>query len=165
MIRVRMLVLTLVPGLVACTQVSREANTASERAAIEQVREREIRAFSQGNVDSLAAVFTENAVLMPPGEARVTGRPAIRSWAQNIANQFNIAGSYTGSEIVVVGEWAFERYSGRLTLTPKAGGTPIDDPLKGVHIYHRYSDGSWRISQDVWNSDPAPTTSAANATP
>ena len=67
-----------------------------------------------------------------------------------------IAAEYTSSDIVVAGDWAFEHFSGNLTTTLKAGGEPIVETLKGIHIYQRQADGSWRIAWDTWNSDNPP---------
>ncbi len=42
------------------------------------------------------------------------------------------------------------------TFTPEAGGEAHTGNYKGIHIYRRQPDGSWRIAQDIWNSDEAP---------
>jgi ketosteroid isomerase-like protein len=39
-------------------------------------------------------------------------------------------------------------------MTP-AGADPVDMTNKGIHIYKRQADGSWKMVQDVWNSDQA----------
>ncbi len=63
---------------------------------------------------------------------------------------------YTGSDVTVAGDWAIERYVGTVMMTPKAGGETITETIKGIHIYRRQPDGSWRIAQDIWNSNEAP---------
>jgi ketosteroid isomerase-like protein len=135
-------------------------DTASDRQAIEQVREREIGSFNAGAPDSGAAVYAANAVLMAPNEPAVNGRESIRAWLKRNTDQYRVDGRYTKADIVVAGDWAIERYDGEMTLTPKAGGRPIQNRLKGIHIYRREPDGSWRIAQDVWNSNTAPTAAA-----
>ena len=40
--------------------------------------------------------------------------------------------------------------------TPRKGGKPMTETIKGIHIYKRQSDGTWKIAQDVWNTDPPP---------
>jgi uncharacterized protein (TIGR02246 family) len=148
-------------GAVACSPATPSIDTAADTRAINAVRDREIAAFSAGAVDSHLVVLTGDAVLMPPNEPAVAGTDAIRTWAQNVATQFAVSGQYTDSQIRVMGDWAIERYTGLLTVTPKAGGPAVEERLKGIHVYQRQSDGSWRIAQDIWNTDAPPPSQPA----
>jgi hypothetical protein len=85
-----------------------------------------------------------------------------RERGQAVVNQATVNGRYTDAKITVNGDWAIERYTGVLRVTPKTGGAATEDVIKGIHIYHRQPDGSWRMVQDVWNHD-APGTSACPA--
>jgi uncharacterized protein (TIGR02246 family) len=154
MLRRHRLLSPLLLGLSAagCAR-SAPVDTATDERAINAVREREISAFSAGAVDSLLAVLTTDAVMMPPDQPMVTGAEAIRTWHQNIANQNSVDGRYTDSEVSVMGDWAIERYDGVMRFTPKAGGPPVEQQLKGLHVYRRQPDGSWRIAQDIWNAN------------
>ncbi len=148
----------------ACATPPAQVDTAADVQAINAVREREISAFASGAVDSLVAVYTSDVVMMPPNEPMINGAEAVRTWGQNIASQATVAGKYTDAKIAVAGDWAVERYIGELTLTPKAGGAAMTEHLKGIHVYQRQPVGSWRIAQDVWNTDapsPAPPTPKA----
>ena len=157
MLRRRRWLSALLPALavLGCAQTT-PVDSASEERAITAVREREIRAFNAGAVDSVLAVLTTDAVMMPPNQPMLTGTEAIRTWLQNIASQFSVEGRYTDSEIQVVGDWGIERFDGAWRLTPKAGGPPVEEQLKGIHVYRRQADGSWRIAQDIWNANAAP---------
>lgn len=131
-----------------------QSGTESERQAISRVREQEIATFSSGDVEKLLALCTDDLVLMPPNEPAVVGKEAVRGWARNLYQQFKVEGSYTSTaDLRVIGDWAFERMSFKLKLTPIAGGAPIDEVGKGVHIYRRQAGGAWKIAQDIWNSD------------
>lgn len=147
---------TLALVALACAPATSTVDTAADEQAINAVREREIAAFNAGATDSLAAVLAADVVAMPPNEPMLSGVDAMRTWAQNISNQFTVNGRYSGSEIEVAGDWAIERYTGELVLTPKAGGPAVTEQMKGIHVYQRQSDGTWRITQDVWNFNAPP---------
>ncbi len=72
---------------------------------------------------------------------------------RDFLSQFMASPSYTSSDITISGDWAIERFAGTLTLTPVGGGDPMEEPLKGIHVYRRGDDGSWKMVYDVWNSD------------
>jgi uncharacterized protein (TIGR02246 family) len=145
--------------LLGCQQAPRNDNAQADIDAIKQIREKEIASLRDGRPDDFIAVVTSDAVFLPPDEPAVTGHEALRKWAQGMLDQFTVTGAYTGSDVIVAGDWAIERYTGTMTVTPKKGGALVEEHLRGIHIYRRQADGSWRIAQDMWNSG-AP---AANA--
>jgi len=148
-------------SIVACAPAAEEAveeatTTEADLEAISEVREQEIAAVNAGNVEGFLTVLTEDVIGMPPNEPAIIGKDATRAWMQNFLDQFAVQGAYTSSDIVVAGDWAFEHFSGNWTLTPKAGGESIAETFKGIHIYQRQADGSWKIAWDTWNSDNPP---------
>ena len=58
-------------------------------------------------------------------------------------------------EIVVSGDWAFQRYSYELTMTPKGDSDPMRIRGHGIHILRRQDGGSWKITKDVWTVVPS----------
>ena len=148
----RLSALALFPLIaVACAPA---ADVEADRAAIEAVREAEGAAFGAGNVDAVMDVFTDDIVFMSPNEPLVSGRDAVREWANGFTSMFTVTiHSYETDEIEVAGDMAYERYTAHWTITPKDGGDAVEEILKGIHIFRRQADGSWKIAQDIWNSD------------
>ena len=160
----RSLALVVAGGLAlqACAKpAATPADTTADRQTIDQLNDREIAIFSNGLLDSLSAVFADDVIALPPNEPAVNGVAALRKWAEGMYQQFSVAGSYDSKETMVMGDWAVTRYTGRLSLTPKAGGAVVQDRLKGVHVLHRGADGRWKITQDIWNTDTPPAPPAA----
>jgi ketosteroid isomerase-like protein len=146
---------------IAFSQSGKQQSKANQAdvEAINKLREQEMAAFSAAEVNTLLNLVTNDVVVMPPNEPTLAGKDALRSWAENLYKQFTVKGKYTASNpsnIVLAGDWAFERLAFTLTMTPVAGGEPIQEIGKGIHIYRRQADGSWKIAQDIWNTDNPP---------
>lgn len=143
---------------IACSQSGEQQAGANQAdvEAINKLREQEMAAFSAADVNTLLILFTNDAIVMPPNEPALYGKDAIRAWLENVYKQFTVQGKYTSSDVVLAGDWAFERFTSTLTTTPVAGGEPVQEVIKGLHIYRRQADGSWKIAQDIWNTDNPP---------
>jgi ketosteroid isomerase-like protein len=126
-----------------------------ERRAIDQVRQRELASLSDSS-QALSSIFSNDIVAMPPDEDALIGRDKVDVWFKQLQKEYVVAARYPESKITVAGDWAIERYAGELTLTPRKGGKAVQDKFKGIHIYHRQPDGSWRITDDIWNSNAPP---------
>jgi uncharacterized protein (TIGR02246 family) len=149
-----------------CAPASAPVDTSADVAAITALAEREMAAFTAADTAALEAVFAADALLMAPGEPVVRGLPAMITWTRAMHEAFTVAGEYTSSDVTVAGDLAVQRFTGRLTLTPKAGGDAMSETVKGIHVLRRQPDGSWKITQDVWNADqPPPAAPAPAATP
>jgi uncharacterized protein (TIGR02246 family) len=140
--------------VLACAPPAETVDTAAEVAAIEAVRAQEVAAIVSG--DTVVAHLTDDAVMLPPGGPRVDGKAAIRAWLREFMAAATVQSlEYTEAHVTVAGDWAIEQYAGRLGLVP-AGGEAMSETLKGIHVYRKGADGSWRIAMDVWNMDTAP---------
>jgi len=143
---------------ISCTQPAAKYDEKADKAAIATITEQEMAAFSSGDINALENLASDDIKIMPPNEPAVTGKEALRTWAENLYSMVNIQGEYTSSDLTLAGDWAFERLTFNLTMTPVNGGESIQETGKGIHIYKRQADGSWKIAQDIWNTDnPAAT--------
>jgi ketosteroid isomerase-like protein len=135
-------------------------DTAADVAAINALREHEAEVINSGSSAALGEVYAPNIVMMAPNEPVQSGLAALTTWWDGMASQVTLSARYTSSEVTVSGDWASDRYTGEITITPKAGGAPMTETIKGIHVLQKGADGSWRVVQDVWNSDtpaePAP---------
>jgi uncharacterized protein (TIGR02246 family) len=72
-----------------------------------------IEAFNRGNADAMAALFTDDAVLYPPGEMECSGRQAIhdgfaRFFRQNPGAKLTLMNSThtpAGDNVIGTGQW------------------------------------------------------------
>ena len=124
--------------------------------AAHRAHEDYVTAINANNLDQLLGVLTEDVVFMAPGEPPMVGKAAVRPWLEGYVKAFKTHWDKPVSEFVIAGEWAFERYSYKSTDTPHAGGPAVVDSGWGLVIYHRDSDGKWRVARDAWGADHVP---------
>ncbi len=135
-------------------RVAEALTQAEDVAAIKALAPIARAAFNTGDAAALADLFADDAILMPANQPALIGKEAIQSWIQTIFDQFTFKWTASSEEVEVAGDWAFERSTSTFTVTPKAGGEPIfEDNSKGLTIYKRQPDGSWKIFRGISNSN------------
>jgi len=149
----------LCSGMVACAKTPEEPkhDPSADKVAINALRDREMSALSAGAVDAASAVYTADAVVMPNNGPAVTGSAAIREWLETSFSQVKMTIRITSAVVDVSGDLAVDHYAGELSLAFKAPGVnPFTEGFKGVNVYRRQADGSWKITAGIWNSDEGP---------
>ncbi|MEE8349277.1 MAG: SgcJ/EcaC family oxidoreductase [Acidobacteriota bacterium] len=130
--------------------------TEADVEAINQLPANYAAAENAGDLDGVVAVFTDDAIRMPPNAPALIGKESIRSWMQATFDE-NTHQLYNPlEEVQVSGDLAFGRGTYTTTMTPKAGGEPIQDEGKYLVIFQKQPDGSWKAIRDTWNSDNPP---------
>ena len=126
----------------------------SSLEVIERFVEQMIAMFNDGNVESLLATMTDDAVIMPPNEPKISGKEAISAWTKSFFAPFkNYHLICSLEEVQVAGNWAFILGQYRLTLTPKAGGEVIYKMGKFIDILDQQPKGDWKLAREIFNSD------------
>ena len=120
-------------------------------AAIKAATEEYIQAWRSADWVTLAALHTEDAIVMPPNESMVQGRDEIQ--ALNEASPAPIEANLTIVEIDGRGDLAYARGTYSVTVQPEGVPEPIQDTGKYLEIRRKQEDGSWLITIDIWNSD------------
>lgn len=119
--------------------------------AINRLRD---RAFQGGDIWDLIDCFDNDSVWMPMGEAPVEGKEAIRAWATRFDGQ-TVKFQQIPQEIVVAGDWAFDRFVGILTLISATDGQDGESTwFQCFWTLHRQEDDSWKAVHWIWNEHP-----------
>ena len=133
---------------------SAEESVEAAKEAIRAVSEAEFKAVAEGDVEGHLAVLGEGAVIMPPNQPAFFEKAAFASSSEQFYSQYEMTHFvHSREELVVAGEWAFERWTVSMAVAPRQGGEAVGDQVKGIHIFHRQPDGDWRLVRDIWNSD------------
>jgi uncharacterized protein (TIGR02246 family) len=153
----------IVAALALCGVSSSAADPASEVAAIHAVDQVWVKAYNAGDVDTVASLYDEHAVLLPPSAPAAHGRAAIRAFLANgmaaFAKDglaFSLGAKPDGGVSGTMG-WA----SGSYTVKDKSGRVVETGKYLSVS---RKKDGKWLYIRDTWNSD-GPPASAEPAAP
>ena len=129
-----------------------QADEESDAAAVRRVFDEATAALNPGG-GSLLDLETEDVVVMFASEPATIGKEAIRARQQRLANPATLEESRSVDEVVVSGDWAFIRWAGTGTVTPKDGGEPSVFDRKGITIFQRQPDNSWKMARVIWNSN------------
>ena len=131
-------------------------STAEHVAAINTLRDEYVAAENGGDSATLVTLWTDDGVLMPAHAPAANGKEAIQGFYQARFEQFTQELTVSSEELQVADQWAFDRGTYALTLSPKAGGEGTEDNGKYIVIVQRQPDGSWKFARLIWNSDNPP---------
>jgi len=129
----------------------------ADKEAIMKMQDGYDRTAAAGDVEGNISAYTNDVVLMQPNGPTLSGKEAIRTWLKTSFEQFRFESKHVPDKIDIVGDWAIVPGQCKGSITPKSGGDPIPFNNKYLHIYRRQSDGFWKLSRSIFNSnDPLP---------
>jgi uncharacterized protein (TIGR02246 family) len=137
-------------------------DTSADMAKVATLRDQYTAAANSNDAAAVAALYTDDAVMMPSNEAAVEGKTAIQSWYENMYKRMSVKIAITPIETQVAGDWAYDRGTAMLSMTPKAKGKPMEESSKYLVILKRQTDGSWKCFRDIDNSNAPMMAPAAN---
>ncbi|MDH3688095.1 MAG: SgcJ/EcaC family oxidoreductase [Gammaproteobacteria bacterium] len=143
----RAMVLLIAGTLVGIGQGSAQA-ASDVRATIVASIEQWTTAFNEADAAGVAAMYTQEGQLLPPGGPTVTGREAIQAFWQGVMDSGIAKAELEATEIEGSGALVYEVGVYRLFGT--------DGQLAGEGKYivvWKQSDGQWRLHRDIWNGN------------
>ncbi len=121
------------------------------------------KAFNGGDAKAVAALYAEDALLLPPGAPGASGRAAILVYfTKNIAEAAAAGVVFVvdpKTDVGVSGNMGWE--SGTYKATIKGA---VVETGKFLSV-SRKKDGKWLYIRDTWNADAAPAPAATPAAP
>ncbi|KAA3436854.1 YybH family protein [Rufibacter hautae] len=105
-------------------------------------------AFAKGDAAGIAALYTQDGMLLPSGSDIVQGQEAISQYWQGAINAGMKECHLETVEVELLEDTAIEL--GRYVLLGDGGRTL--DQGKNMVVWKKIS-GDWRIQKDIWNSN------------
>jgi len=146
------IVLSMALFSVSCSRNDTD-ETAKDKEEITAMSKARGKAFTEGDAAAIAIHFTEDAYLMAPDKPASQGRIAVQSYYQSIFDEYRAVLESHYDEVEVSGKLAYGRGFAKVILFPKAGGDSLVSTAKYLNILKKQSDGSWKTTHDVWNSN------------
>lgn len=152
------LLCVLVLSLASCARPgppSEAMDLAQVRQALEAANAKFVEAFNRGDAAAVAALYTDDATLLPPSSDLIRGRQGLQDfWSAAMkAGLKDVA-------LTTVDVWGSEdtaceigKYS--VTVQPE-GQERRADSGKYLVVWKRQTDGSWKLQADIWNSNLPP---------
>ncbi len=132
-----------------CLEVLTWPAGAQDKATIDKLNEQFAAAFNKGDSAAVAAMYTEDAVLLPPGADMVKGRENIRAFWAKMAEQVQDV-KLTTMDVKPLGPEA-AREIGTFSLKTK-GAQPEEVSGKYVVVWQK-AGSDWKLATDIWNSN------------
>jgi ketosteroid isomerase-like protein len=125
----------------------------SDREIIEQRRAAYVDAFNREDIPAMMGYVASDIDGMAPSRSAIRGIDAqVQFWREGFAAARSLL-FMLADDLELVGDVAMDRHRWVLDSMPKRGGRPVHDEGKGVWIWRRQADGSWKIARSIWNSD------------
>lgn len=149
----RFVLASLMLLVVAC-QPAAGPLSGDDVAALQELGKSYARAVLAGDADAVAALYTDDAVEMPPGAPERVGREAIRAGYQGGGETTE----FTMIPLQIEGraDLAYDRGGWSWTGVMPGTTEPRTEVGKYLAIARRQADGSWRWTAAIWNSDAPP---------
>jgi uncharacterized protein (TIGR02246 family) len=134
--------------IIGCLSLGSPA-LAQNKATIEKLNDAWTAAFNKGDAAAVAALYSEDAYVLPPGSAMVKGRPAIEAFWRQAAQQMSDA-KLTTVDVVPLGRSAAREIG---TVTLKTKSQPPQEVAGKYVVVWRKIGRDWKLATDIWNTD------------
>ena len=122
---------------------------AQSKAEIQQLNDQWAAAFAKGDAAAVAAMYTEDAYVLPAGAAMVKGRSAIEALWREDMKQIGDP-KITTLDVKPLGGEAAREIG---TATFKTKSQPPQEVTVKYAVVWQKEGGTWKLLQDIWNMD------------
>ena len=130
------------------------SKTDPARASLEKQGAVFAEAFNRGDIAAVAAMYSEDAMILPPDGETVQGRPAIEALWKGTLDSGVKSIAFTVLDVHSSGDFAVEVGKADLKIQP-ANQPESSQTVKYVVVWKREKGGVWKLFRDIWNSMPS----------
>jgi uncharacterized protein (TIGR02246 family) len=134
-----------------CT-AQRKVDAATEEAAIRRTDTEWLAASTARDLERVLPFWTDDATILSPGAPAIVGKEAIRRYVSRAfaTPGFSISWKTEKVEVSQSGDMAYSTGTDRISYAT-ADGKSVAADNRGVAIWKKQPDGSWKCILDVMN--------------
>lgn len=121
--------------------------TNHDPAWLEQLHETFVEALRSNDLAALGACYTENAVLLPPGQPMIAGREAVVGYWQKAERIQDLV--FEATDTRALGTDALREAGNLLVTTRGQGRETFNVASKYISLWIKV-DGVWKIDSTAW---------------
>jgi|SRR5580658_10469370 uncharacterized protein (TIGR02246 family) len=122
---------------------------AQSKAAIQKLNDAWAAAFNKGDGATVAAMYADDAYVLPPGSDMIQGRDKIAAFWNGAAQQMGDA-KLTTIDVLPLGRNAAREIG---TVTLKTKGDQPQEIVGKYAVVWRKINGQWMLATDIWNTN------------
>jgi uncharacterized protein (TIGR02246 family) len=134
--------------IVGCLILGAAPAVAQDKATTVKLNDAWAAAFNKGDASAVAAMYTEDAFVLPPGAEMVKGRAAIEAFWRQAAQQMGDA-KFTTVDVLALGPRAAREIG---TVSLKSKSQPPQEITAKYAVVWRKVGGKWKLATDIWNT-------------
>ena len=152
----KMIAIVLLLFTVAAGCGEKKVDTKAEGEKLMQISRDWSKSAATGNVEETLGYWAEDAVVMSPGDAPIKGKNAIRGMIEATSKIPGLKISWEPLSVAVSqsGDMAYMIEQNQVSVNDSLGKS-ITTYNKGVTVWRKEADGSWKNIVDMWNAEPA----------
>jgi len=135
------------------TITSAATDPAADKAAISKAHDVIEGGYRTSDCNAIVSVTANDGVFEPPNTPSAKGIDAIRAWCEPMFTQMKTKSlAISNKDVDVSGDIAVDYGDYDWILTPAKGGADVRAVGRYDTVWHRQSDGSWKVTRLIWNS-------------
>ena len=151
---VLLIVVTLTLGACSGQEGAPDVEVSASKAELGQMNRDFAAALNAKDAKAAAALYAEDAVLIPPGEPLVRGREAIEEYWRGAIESGGVRDvSVETMDALSSGSLGYEAGSFALTSNG-ADGSAVIERGRYIELLRREPDGRWLSTHGIWNASP-----------
>ena len=147
--------LSMAALLAGAAPAAARVDVAAERAALFKADKAWSEAAVSRDVEKVLSFWTDDAIVYPAGQPAVVGKDALRLYVTGgfALPGFSIRWETSAFEVSASGDMAYGLGSNVVTINDPQGKM-LTERGRGVTVWRKGKDGSWRCVVDIWNAGP-----------